>query len=277
MALAGRVALVTGAARGIGRSIATALAEKGVKLGLADYHWEKFSGEKYYSLPKRFSDEQEDIPTYEAINRKGGEAMMIEMDVSSYDEVRKGLNSVAEKLGTVDILVNNAGIVANLSLIGQMSPESWDREIRVNLYGAFHCIREAIAGMVKKKWGRIINISSGSAYGAHMQGAYAASKAGLLGLTKTVTIEYARYGITCNAILPGLIETPLVKKMPAEIKERAIQQVPARHLGQEQDIAQLVTFLASEEAAYINGVEIPVSGGMHLSTLSLTRKGSAGE
>lgn len=275
MSLTGKIAVITGAARGIGRSIAIALADKGVRLGLADNHWDKFSGQKYYSLPKRVSDEREDIPTYEEIKARGGEVVRVDMDVSNYDEVKEGIDLVNERLGAIDILVNNAGIVANLSLLDQMTPESWDREIRVNLYGAFYCIRETIPGMMKKGWGRIINISSGSAYGANMQGAYAASKAGLLGLTKTVTIEYARYGITCNAVLPGLIETPLVKVMPAEIRERAIQQVPAQRLGQEEDIAQVVAFLASEEAAYVNGIEIHVSGGMHLSTLSLTRKGRA--
>ncbi|MBI4596367.1 MAG: SDR family oxidoreductase [Candidatus Tectomicrobia bacterium] len=269
MPLSGKIAMVTGAARGIGRAIALVLAEKGANLGLADNHWEKFSGEKYYSLPQRISDQQEDVPTYEVIKSKGRETVVVEMDVSDHDQVKQGLNSISEKLGNIDILVNNAGIVANLALLDKMDITSWDREVRVNLYGAFYCIREVVPSMISKGWGRIINISSGSAYGANMQGAYAASKAGLLGLTKTVTIEYARYGITCNAILPGLIETPLVKAMPSEIKERAIRQIPSKRLGKEEEIAHVVAFLASNEASYVNGVEIHVSGGMHLSTLSL--------
>ena len=152
----------------------------------------------------------------------------------------------------------------------KMTAESWQRELGVNLTGAFNVIQAVISPMIDRGWGRIIVISSGAAHGGlHHQAAYAASKAGLIGLVQTITLEHARHGITCNAILPGLIETELVGMMPAEIRAATTASTPARRLGRMNEVAGLITFLASEDAGFINGAEIDIDGGMRLNTGSL--------
>ncbi len=154
-----------------------------------------------------------------------------------------------------------------------MSHQAWERELAVNLSGAFNMIKAVIESMVARKWGRIINVSSVAATGGlHNQVGYAASKAGLLGLTKTVTVEYARHGITCNAILPGLISTELVAAMPAEIREGVVGSTPARRLGEPAEVAHLIAFLASDRAGFINGTEIAIDGGFRLNTGSLASR-----
>jgi NAD(P)-dependent dehydrogenase (short-subunit alcohol dehydrogenase family) len=145
--------------------------------------------------------------------------------------------------------------------------------VDVNLSGAFHMIQATIGDMVASRWGRIVNVSSiGGAGGLHHQAAYAASKAGLLGLTKTVALEHGRHGVTCNAVLPGLIATENVCAMPAEIREAAASATPARRLGEPGEVAQLIAFLASDRAGFINGAEIPIDGGLRLNTLSLASR-----
>ena len=179
--------------------------------------------------------------------------------------VGAGVARVREALGPVDVLVNNAGIVNNIAPVARMTPEAWQRELAVNLSGAFNLIREVVGGMVERGRGRIVNVSSIAAWGGlHRQAAYAASKAGLLGLTKTVALEHARHGVTCNAVLPGLIATELVEAMPAEIRAAAVAATPARRLGLTEEVARLIAFLASDAAAFINGAEIPVDGGLSL-------------
>jgi NAD(P)-dependent dehydrogenase (short-subunit alcohol dehydrogenase family) len=158
--------------------------------------------------------------------------------------------------------VNNAGIVNNIAPLTRMRHEAWLREISVNLSGAFYMIQEVIGAMIERRWGRIINISSGAATGGlHRQIGYASSKAGLLGLTRTVALEHARDGITCNAILPGLIGTELVNKMPGEILQSAVSMTPARRVGKTEEVGYLIAFLASDRAAFINGTAIPIDGG----------------
>jgi len=251
MLLEGKVALITGAARGIGRASALILAEEGADVGVADI------------LP-------EVERTAEEIRNMGRRSAASVFDISDPSQVRRGVAEIRGKLGVVQILVNDAGIVNNIAHLTKMSIEAWQREISVNLSGAFYMIKEVIGPMIEKKWGRIINMSSGAAIGGlHKQVAYASSKAGLLGLTMTVTLEHARDGITCNAILPGLIGTELVNRMPEEILRNALGTIPARRLGRTEEVGRLIAFLASDHAAFINGAAIPIDGGMWLNTGSL--------
>ncbi|MBU2549315.1 MAG: SDR family oxidoreductase [Proteobacteria bacterium] len=251
MLLEGKVALITGAARGIGRASAAVLAREGADVGVADI------------LPE--VDE-----TAEEIRGLGRRSVSARIDVSDPEQVRRGVAKIRKALGDVDILVNNAGIVTNIARLTKMSIEAWQHEISVNLSGAFYMVKEVVAPMISKQWGRIINISSMAAIGGlHKQIAYASSKSGLLGLTKTVCLEHARDGITCNAIMPGMIGTELVNMMPREILESAIRTTPARRVGRTEEIGFLIAFLASDRAAFINGVAIPVDGGMTLNTGSL--------
>ena len=201
MLLKGRVALITGAARGIGKAAALVLADEGADVGVVDI------------LPEVESTALE-------IEGRGGRSAFEVFDISDHTKALEGIQHIREKLGDIDVLVNNAGIVNNISSLIEMSHEAWSREISVNLTGAFNMIQGVIGPMARKKWGRIINISSiGGTEGLHKQIAYSASKAGLLGLTKTVTLEHAKDGIACNAILPGIIDTEFVSKMPEKIKK----------------------------------------------------------
>ena len=251
MLLQGRTALVTGAARGIGREIALVLAEDGANVAVAD----------------RLAEVEDTARVVAALGRRSAAAVF---DVANAEEVRAGVATIREQLGDVDVLVNNAGIVDNIAPLARMTEEAWQREIGVNLSGAFHVIQATIGAMVTKRWGRVINISSIAALGGlHNQAAYAASKAGLIGLTHTVTLEFARHGITCNAILPGLIGTETVRSMPREIRDTVLASVPARRLGEPREIGYLVSFLASNRAAFVNGAAIPIGGGASLNTLTV--------
>ena len=254
MTLEGKVALITGAARGIGRATALALAEEGADVGLADI------------LP-------EIEETAAAITKMGRRAATAVFDISDAAQVHTGVETIRNSLGPIDILVNNAGIVNNIAPLARMSQEAWQRELAVNLSGAFNMIQEVIGSMAARKWGRIINVSSVAALGGlHYQAGYAATKAGLIGLTKTVALEYGRAGITCNAILPGLIGTELVNAMPAEILEAAAAATPTRRLGTTVEVGQLIAFLASDRAGFINGAEVAIDGGLRLNTSSLASR-----
>jgi len=242
---------VTGAARGIGRVIARVLAESGARVALAD----------------RDADVNR---TAEDLRARGYPASGVCFDVASADAVRDGVERVRSELGAIDVLISNAGIVDHIAPLTKMKPERWARELDVNLGGAFHLLQALLPGMVERRHGRIVLISSVAAVGGlHHQAGYAASKAGLLGLAKTVTLEHARHGITCNVVLPGLIETENVAAMPAEIREASIAITPARRLGRMEEVAQLVAFLASDEAGFINGAEIRIDGGFSLNTATL--------
>ena len=251
MELAGRTALVTGAARGIGRAIAEVLAGDGADVAVADVS----------------PAVEETRAAVEALGRRSFAAVF---DVSDFDAVTRGVAAVREALGELDILVNNAGIVDHLEPVEKMAPEAWDREVRVNLGGVFRVTRAVLPGMIAKGRGRIVNVSSVAAQGgAHHQAAYAASKAGVIGFTQTVAVEHGRHGITCNAILPGLIATENVRRMPDEIRDTFVRFTPVRRLGDVREIGYLVSFLASDRAAFINGAEIRIDGGGRLNSLPL--------
>lgn len=251
MLLSGKIALVTGAARGIGRATALALARAGADVAVADL------------LP-------EVEETAASVRELGRRAEAAAFDVADTDGVRDGVARLRAGLGDFDVLVSGAAIVTNISPFTRMTAQSWQRELAVNLTGAFNVIQAVIGPMIERRWGRIIVISSGAAHGGlHHQAAYAASKAGLIGLVQTITLEHARHGIACNAILPGLIETELVRMMPEEIRAASTASTPARRLGRMEEVASLIGFLASEEAGFINGAEIDIDGGMRLNTGSL--------
>ncbi len=244
--LKGKVAMITGAAQGIGYGITKALAEHGVKLALADIN------EK--GLDMLFHEE--------AVFLK--DAFKVVMDVSKTDDVDNAINSILEHFGSIDILVNNAGIVRDTLAI-RMKEEDWDRVLDINLKGAFLCSKVAAKTMIKSRWGRIINISSViGQIGNPGQANYSAAKAGMIGLTKTLAKELAPRGITVNAIAPGYIETSMTSGLQENIKNDMLKMIPIGRFGQIEDIAFMVIVLSSEHAGYITGQVIPINGGMYM-------------
>jgi NAD(P)-dependent dehydrogenase (short-subunit alcohol dehydrogenase family) len=243
MRLDGKTILITGAARGIGRACATVMADLGADVGLFD-------------INERVSE------TAEAVRARGRKAAFAITDISDPDQVHRGVAKVAGELGPIHGLVNNAGIVNNIAPLARMEQSAWQREIGVNLTGPFNMIRAVIGAMAERNWGRIVNVSSSAARnGLFNQVGYAATKAAVLGLTYNVALEYASQGITCNAVLPGLIATENVKRMPEMILEHAIGLIPARRLGEPEEVAYLIAFLCSDMAGFINGADIPIDGG----------------
>jgi NAD(P)-dependent dehydrogenase (short-subunit alcohol dehydrogenase family) len=249
--LEGKTALITGAARGIGRAAALALADAGADVAVVD-------------IDAKVEE------TAAQVRNRGRSSAFATLDVASPTEVRDAIARLIDALGELNVLVSNAGIVDHIAPLTSMSHERWERELAVNLTGAFNLIQAVLPGMIIRGWGRIIVMSSGAARGGlHYQAGYAASKAGLIGLVQTVALEHARHGITCNAILPGLIETEMVAKMPAEIRESTIARTPARRLGTMEEVGWLIAFLASSGAGFINGAEITIDGGLSLNATSL--------
>ena len=260
--LRGKVALVTGGARGIGRGIALCLAEAGAAVAVADLHPEPFSGERYYRLRERVSTEEEKVSTADRARELGVAATQHQMDVADPASVAQAVAQCVSELGEIDVLVNNAAIVNNIASIADMSPESWDHEIKVNLSGAFHCVQAIAPGMAARGWGRIVNIASVAArLPSPGQAAYSASKAGVIAFTQAVAQEFGASGVTANAILPGLIGTPLVLSMPQSVRESIVARTPVKRLGLPEDIGRLATFLASPEASFITAAAIPCDGG----------------
>lgn len=261
--LAGRVAFVTGAARGIGRAIALGLAGAGADVAVADLHPGRFEGEPYFRLRERWSGEEEAVSTTEAVIALGRRAIELAVDVSDAAAVRAAAERATSALGPVDVLVNNAGIVNNIAPIAKMAPDAWENELRVNLSGAFHCIQALVPAMADRGFGRVINIASIAARQPTLfQPAYNASKAGLIGLTRSVAQEYGAGGVTANAVLPGLIATPLVRSMPEALRKAIASRTPVGRLGEPEEIAALVVFLATPSAGFITATAIPCDGGI---------------
>ncbi len=243
--LEGKVALVTGAARGLGKGIALKLAKEGAKVVIAD-----------------MADAKEAVSEIQSL---GGTASSYQVNISRQEEVKGLFRFVLDTYGTLDIMVNNAGINRD-GMLHKMPVENWDLVIAINLTGTFYCTQEALTIMRPKNYGRIINISSGSWLGNIGQANYAASKAGVVGLTKTAARENAKKGITCNAICPGFIETDMTLKLK-EVNNGAawdsmMQRIPMGYAGKPSDVGNMVAFLASDEAAYITSEVINVGGGM---------------
>lgn len=246
MLFADKVAVVTGASRGIGRSIAVHLADHGAAVACVATSLASAEG------------------TAALIQQKGGKAAAFACDVSSAEQVETLAKAIEEQLGTPTILVNNAGITKDV-LIMRMKDSDWDDVLAINLKGSFLCIRAFIRGMLKARTGRIINVSSiiGKT-GAAGQANYAASKAGIEGLTKSVAKEFGSRNITCNAVAPGFIETDMTKDLPAQTKDAVIANAAISRLGTPEDIAEAVVFLAGPGAGYITGQTLTVDGGLTL-------------
>jgi 3-oxoacyl-[acyl-carrier protein] reductase len=240
-----RIALVTGAARGIGRAIALALAQPGLSIYLNDV----VLGE-------------EATRTQQEVEAKGAAARLVEFDVAEAAAVNQGIDHILKESGRIDILVNNAGITRD-NLIMRMKETEWDVVLGVNLKGAFNCLRAVSKPMIKQRSGRIINISSVvGVMGNPGQANYVASKAGLIGLTKTVARELASRNITVNAVAPGFIQTEMTEALPEATRQLMLAQIPLGRFGTAEEVAQAVAFLASDAAAYITGQVIHVNGGM---------------
>ena len=247
MNLEGRVALVTGAAQGIGRAIALALAEVGADIAGGDVNLEGME------------------KTAKEIEALGWKALAVKLDVSDPASVKEAVGKVLEAFQKIDILVNNAGITKD-NLIMRMKREDWDRVLSINLNGAFHCIQAVLPGMVKQRSGRIINIASVVAQAGNAgQANYISSKAGLIGLTKAVASEVGSRTITVNAVAPGFIATAMTENLPEPVKQRMMSLIPLARMGTDRDIASAVRFLASDEAGYITGHVLNVNGGMYMS------------
>lgn len=241
-----RTALVTGSARGIGKAIARRLSSEGMNVAICDVQSEL--GEK----------------TRDELRRHGCDAIFIACDVADGKMVSEMIKKVESHFGRLDVLVNNAGITTDRLLL-RMSDEDWAKVIAVNLTGVFNCTRSAIRGMIARRFGRIVNISSViGIIGNIGQANYAASKAGIVGFTKSVAKEVAARGITVNAIAPGYIDTPMTESLSEDVKKRLFDLIPMRRLGTVDDVANVVAFLVSDDAAYITGQVIHVNGGMYM-------------
>ena len=244
MNLSGRVALVTGASQGIGQACARKLAEAGATVALAARNREKLG------------------QVAAQISAAGGKAAAFQLDVRDEEQIKAAIKGAIAELGKIDILVNNAGITRD-QLVMRLKRDDWDAVLNTNLTSAYLCIQQVIPGMLKQRWGRIINVTSVfGQMGQAGQANYAASKAGLIGLTMAIAREVGSRNITCNAVAPGFIATAMTDVLPAEIKEIGLKAIPLGRIGTTEDVAGAVRFLASEEASYITGHVLNVNGGM---------------
>jgi len=246
MILNGKIALVTGAAQGIGRDIALGLAADGADVAICDVNLE--------AAQKTAAD----------IEAKGRKSLALKANVASSAEVTTMIDQVVEKFGRIDILVNNAGITRD-GLIIRMKDDDWDLVLSINLKGAFLCTKSALKYMSKQRSGTIINIASiVGAMGNAGQANYVASKAGLIGLTKTIAREYSNRNVTANAVAPGFIDTAMTQALTEQVRTDLAKQIPLGRLGSSEDVANAVRFLASPSAAYITGQVLHVNGGMYM-------------
>ena len=244
MSLSGRVALVTGASQGIGRACALKLASADAAVAVAARNQEKL---------------------HELVNEitaAGGKATAFPLDVADEEQIKSGVRAAIAQFGKIDILVNNAGITRD-QLVMRMKRTDWDTVLQTNLTSAYLCIQQVSSSMLKQRWGRIINITSVfGQMGQAGQANYAASKAGLIGLTMAIAREVGSRSITCNAVAPGFIETAMTAGLGDEFKQTAVKQIPLGRVGSPEDVAAAVAFLASDDASYITGHVLNVNGGM---------------
>ncbi len=241
----GRFALVTGASKGIGRAVALRLGEMGVHVAV-----------NYNSSPDQAAI------TVDTLESQGVEAFAVQADVSDLGQVSSMVEQVSKRFGRIDILVNNAGIISD-SLLVRMSDEAWDSVIATNLNGMFYCTRAVVRQMIRRRWGRIINIGSVVGIRGNIgQVNYSASKAGMIGFTKALAKEVATRGITVNTVTPGYISTDTVDVLPQKTKDTIMTWIPQGHFGEVDDVAHLVAFIASQKAKYMTGQIVSVDGGM---------------
>lgn len=243
--LQGKVAIVTGASRGIGRAIALALGQAGAQVALTC-----------------MSQRQAADEVCKALQQLGSESHVYQFDVADFTATTAAFDEIATTFGRIDILVNNAGVRQDQLLI-RMKREEWDTVLQTNLSGTFHCTRAVIRTMLRQRWGRIITMTSiAGLFGNAGQTNYAASKAGIIGFTKALAKEVASRGITVNAVAPGFIETDMTRELPEAHRQTILQQIPSGSFGTPEDVAACVLFLASQEAQYITGEVLSVSGGL---------------
>ena len=268
--LSGRVALVTGGSRGLGRADALTLARAGADVVVADLLVESELSEETdrYGALATVARQQGLVHTEETVREieaMGRRALAVRCDVTDRAQVDAAVERTVAELGAVDILVNNAGTLDHAAQIRDQSLELWERDLRVNLTGAFNCAQAVWPHMQERHWGRVVNMASVAAtLGGFGQASYSTTKAGLLGLTKTLAMEGGRYGITCNAIVPGVIGTEAFAMANPAMNERIVRRTVARRPGEPQEIANAIAFLCSDLAAYITGIELNVSGGVEL-------------
>lgn len=247
MSLQGKVAVVTGGSRGIGRKISERLASMGAKVFI-----------NYVSRPDAAQE------TVDSIKSFGGDAHVIQFDVADTAQVQEAFKNITDESGGVDILVNNAGITRD-GLLATMKEEAWDSVLDTNLKGAFNCIKSVSRSMMKKRWGRIVTITSVIGFAGNPgQANYSAAKAGLVGLTRSAAREFASRGITVNAVAPGYIVTDMTNELPEKVKENILTAIPMGRLGEADDVAGSVCYLVSDDAQYVTGQVIHVNGGMFM-------------
>ena len=245
-----RVVVITGAGQGIGAAIAHRFANQGANLALVDVNEEHLS-----QLTNSLKD-------------SGCEVLPIVADISNKEQVQQLVAQVIEKFGSIDVLVNNAGIIRD-NLIKNISEQDWDQVLSVNLKGAFLCCQAVFPTLKAQQYGKIVNIVSRAWLGSIGQANYTASKGGLVSLTRSLALEFARFQINVNAVAPGVIDTPMTQGMPTEARERLIRMQPTGKMGKVEDIAAAVTFLASDDAEFITGQVLHVDGGKSCGLLSL--------
>jgi 3-oxoacyl-[acyl-carrier protein] reductase len=268
--LSGRVALVTGGSRGLGRADALALARAGADVVVADLLVESELSEKSdrYGPLATVARRQGLVHTEETaaeIRGLGRRALAVRCDVTDRAQVDAAVARAVAELGAVDVLVNNAGTLDHVARFHEQSAELWERDLRVNLTGAFNCAQAVWAGMQERGWGRIVNMASvAGTLGGFGQASYSTTKAGLLGLTKTLALEGGRHGITCNAIVAGVIGSEAFHLANAETNERIVRRTALRRPGEPDEVANTIAFLCSDLASYVTGAEIDVTGGVEL-------------
>jgi len=245
MKLAGRTAVVTGGSRGIGRAIALALAEEGADVAI-----------------NYVANEGAAKAVAEELKRRGRRTLAVRADVSDFQDAQRMAEEARKALGDIDILVNNAGVTSDKTFV-KMEPATWRQVLSINLDGVFNCTKVFVGPMIERGWGRIVNITSViGQIGNFGQANYAASKAGVMAMTKSLARELAGKGVTVNAVAPGFIETELVETIPERVRQRLLDQIPLKRFGRAEEVARAVVYLVSSDGDYITGAELPVNGGL---------------